>query len=197
MAEISRLKHNGHMTTFAIRDARHYDCGRMARMLRPDHEAALVRVGVNTHRELRATFDGSYYRKAFLIDGKLAGMGGAVGSILSPFAFVWVALTDRATRYPIQIIREARKHLAEIMVTKTELVTTVMLDDPAALRLATFLGFHVADQGLGAPAETRAGRRTLREFITSTPEMHLQLKGRPLVKMGYHAIGDDLPGLAN
>lgn len=178
------------MAHFQIREARSYDCGRIARMLRPEHEAALVRIGVNTHREIRGTFSASYYRKAFLIDGKLAGIGGVMGSILSPFGFVWLALTDRATRYPMEIVREARRQLVEIMITKNELATTVAMDDPAALRLATFLGFHVADEGFGAPAETRVGRRTLREYIMANSDLHLSFNGRPFVRMGYHRSGD-------
>lgn len=185
--------------TFEIRDAKYFDCGRIARMLRVEHEAALIRLGVHSHREIRSTFEASCYRKAFLIDGKLAGLGGVMAPLLSPAGFVWLALSDRATRYPMAIIKYAKKHLAEVMVQqmKTELHTTVLMDDPAALRLAIFLGFHVSDEGLGSAAETRSGRRTLREYIVSTPELHLQHRDARLVVMGYHARGDDLPSLSH
>ncbi len=186
------------MPIFTIRDAKVSDCGKMARMLRPAHEASFVSFGVSSHREIRTTFAASFYKKAFLIDGKLAGLGGAFGPLLSPFAFVWVCLSDRATRYPVQIVREARKQLAEIMKTREELSTIVMLNDEAALRLATFLGFHVCDHGMGAPAESRAGRRMLREYIMSTPELHVNAGKASFIRMGYHPVyGDDLPGLAN
>lgn len=186
------------MTHVEIIDARPWHCGRIARMLRPEHESALLRVGVNSHRELRTTFEASYLRKAMLIDRKLAGIGGIMGSILSPIGFAWLALTDRATRHPLAIVREVKKHLAEEMRTKTELTTTIMADDMAARRFAIFLGFHVSDEGLGAAAETRPGRRMLHEYITSTPELLVPFRGSHLIRMGYHeSTGDHAPRFSN
>lgn len=183
------------MTSFNIRDAKVQDCGKIARMLRPEHNASYVRVGISTHREMRSTFDRSYYRKAWEIDGYLAGIGGLMGSTLSPRAFVWLALTDRATRYPLEMIREARRQLADFMVTKNELVTTVHADDPAAQRFAVFLGFHVGDQ---PPAETHFGRKTLQEYILSEPKVRIPFGKSHLIRMGYHGeIDVPIPALAH
>jgi hypothetical protein len=186
------------MTQVEVIDAKLWHVGRIARMLRPEHAAALVRMGINSHRELRATFEASYVRKAMLIDGKLAGIGGIMGPLLSPIGFAWIAISDRATRYPVALVKEVRKHLAEEMKTKAELHTTIMVDDLAARRFAVFLGWHVADEGLGAAAETRPGRRTLHDHIASTPELLVPFRGSHLIKMGYHASASgDLPGLSN
>ena len=180
----------GTMAEFLIRDAKVFDCGRIARMLRPAHEAAYLRVGISTHRELRSTFDKSYYRKAWYIDGHLSGLGGLMGSTLSPRAYIWLALTDRATRYPLEMVREARRQLADFMVTKNELVTTVHAEDKAAQRFALFLGFHVGDQ---PPAETHFGRKTLQEYILSTPEVRIPFGKSHLIRMGYHGAMDVSP----
>ena len=164
-------------------------------MLRPAHDAACVRVGLSTHRELRRTFDQSYIRRAWLIDGALAGLGGLVGSTLSPRAHIWLALTDRATRYPLEMVREARRQLADFMATKNELVTTVHADDPAAQRFALFLGFHVGDQ---PAAETHFGRKTLQEYILSTPEIRIPVGKSHLIRMDYHGdVNVPIPSLAH
>jgi hypothetical protein len=195
MAETNNLAHNGRMATFEIREARVFDCGRIVRMLRPDHESAYTRVGIGSHRELRRAFDDSYFRKAWIVDGHLAGIGGLRGSTLSPRAYIWLALTDRATRYPIEMVKEARRQIADIMVTKNELLTTVHADDRAAQRFALFLGFHVGDQ---PAAETHFGRKTLQEYILSTPEVRVPFGKSHLIRMGYHGAADAAaPSLAH
>lgn len=183
------------MSNFEIRDAKAFDCGRVVRALRPEHESGYIQVGISTHRDLRRTFDGSYYRKAWLIDGHLAGLGGLMGSTLSPRAFIWMALTDRATHYPIEMVKEARRQIADIMVTKNELLTTVHADDKAAQRFALFLGFHVGDQ---PPAETHFGRKTLQEYILSEPKVRIPFGKSHLIRMGYHGeIDVPIPALAH
>lgn len=177
---------------FQIIEARARHAGQISRQLRREHQAALMRLGVGVHRQIRDTFDQSYFRRAWMIDGRLSAIGGVVGSELSPVGFVWLALTDAATRYPKQIVREARRQLDGIMVTKIELTTTIADGDEAALRLATFLGFHVEDVGLGAPGFSYFGRRRLIRHIKSSPEL-LQPLGRGMgFRMGYHAIPEHL-----
>jgi hypothetical protein len=54
----------------------------MARLLRHEHQAAAMRVGLDGHNELRAIFDLSAMRRAWLADGKLIGLGGVVGTVI-------------------------------------------------------------------------------------------------------------------
>ncbi len=102
---------------------------------------------------------------AYIASALLAGLGGVTGDPLSGLGFVWLSLTDRATRYPVAIVHEARRQLEIIMATKTMLITSIVDGDTAAKRLAVFLGFQVLNEDEGAPAETRYGRRRLVEFI--------------------------------
>src|ERR1700678_2700270 len=127
------------MTTFTVIPARANHCGQMCRMLRLEHRLAMARVNMDMHRELRRCFDASAFRRAWLIDGTLAGLGGIMGNVLSPYGFGWLALTEEARRSPTAVSKEARRQLDEIMSLKHELATTIIAGDESAKRLAIFL----------------------------------------------------------
>lgn len=174
------------MAIFQVIEAKPFHCGQMARLLRVEHRKALALVGVDTHRELRASFDDSYFRKAWLIDGKLAGLGGVRGTSLSPFGFVWLALSAEALKYPLEIVREARWQMRFIMTTKMEIYTTLIDHDETARRFAVFMGFHVAEEGEGARAHTRGGRRALVRYIEEDHPQRVPFGDSHVVAMGYH-----------
>lgn len=174
------------MTDFTIVEAKPWHCGAMSRLLRHEHRNAVAVLGIDSHRELRTLFDASAYRRAWLIDGKLAGLGGVTGSEMAAIGFVWLTLTEQGTHYPIAIVKEARRLLDEIMVTKRELATTILAGDHAAKRLAIFLGFHVSHDGPGSPASTRFARRDLARFLDSNPELRIPIGTSYVIPMGYH-----------
>lgn len=169
-----------------IVDARLHHCGQMSRLLRTEHHGALAKLGINTHRELRARYNESPFRKAWIVDGELAALGGVMGSTLATAGFVWLALSQRATRYPLAIVREARRQLDEIMLVKRELATTIINGDEAAKRLAIFLGFHVSHGGRGDRAFSRFGRRDLASFIETYPDSRIAIGNNFVIAMGYH-----------
>lgn len=174
---------------FQIIDAKPYHCGQMARLLRVDHERALIGMGIDAHRELRRMFEGSHHRRAWMIDGKLSALGGVLAPRVAATGFLWLALSQWATRFPVAMVREARKQIDEIMVVKRELATTILPNDAAALRFAVFLGFHVADDGDGARAFTHEGRRMLMEFARAAKVCHVPCGGSYVIAMGYHHDG--------
>lgn len=131
------------MTDFQIIDAKPFHCGAMARALRGDHRRAVLALGVDVHRELRARFDASALRRAWLIDGQLAGLGGVTGMSLSAHGMIWLALAQEAVdRFPVAMMRTARAQLAQFMAIKRELVTVLLAGDAAAVRFALHLGFE-------------------------------------------------------
>ena len=132
------------MTEFRIIEAREYHCGQIVRRLREEHHAAIMGLGVNAHREIRAKFDDSAFRRAWLIDGRLAGLGGVTGPIASSSGFIWLALTAQATRYPVAVMKEARRQMANILSIKRDLVSSLIPGDRTAIRFATRLGFEIA-----------------------------------------------------
>lgn len=174
------------MPDFTIIPAKPFHCGQMCRLLRHEHAQAIAMLGIDSHREMRRLFDTSSFTRAWLIDGKMAALGGVVGNLLSPYGFVWLALTEQARRYPLAIIKEARRQLDYIMTTKKELATTVLDGDPAARRLAIFLGFHVAHDGPGQQAYSRSGRRHLARYIESDPDLRIPIGAGYAVALGYH-----------
>jgi hypothetical protein len=146
---------------FQIVEARPWHCGQMVRLLRAEQQRAIARLGVDSHRELRSRFETSAFRRAWLIDGTLAGLGGVTGSLLAAEGYVWLALSDAASRYPLAIVREARRQLAEAGVMKRLLVTSILDGDDGAKRFAIFLGFVLADNIAATPAASRFGRRSI------------------------------------
>jgi hypothetical protein len=117
---------------FTVIEARPWHCGRMARLLRIEHASAIARLGIDSHRELSSRFGESAFRRAWLIDGELAALGGVTGPQMAAWGFLWLALSERARRYPVAIVKEAKRQLAEIMVVKRELATTILDNDAAA-----------------------------------------------------------------
>ncbi len=133
------------MSRFAILEAQPYHCGQIVRKLREEHQEAITWLGINSHREIRDKFDASTFRRAWTIDGRLAGLGGVVGTAISSEGFVWLALTNEASRHPYAVAREAIRQIDEIMVTKRTLHTCLIPEDKTALRFASKLGFEIID----------------------------------------------------
>lgn len=179
------------MIDFTIVEGKAHHCGQMVRMLRHEHDSALSVMGINLHRELRGQFDASCYRRAWLIDGRLAALGGVVGSQLAAYGFVWLAISEEARRYPVAMIKEGRRQLDEIMQVKRELLTTILNGDEAAKRFAIFLGFHVSHNGPGTTAHTHEARRQLAKFIDHNPDYRVPINGSYVITMGYHRDDDE------
>lgn len=175
------------MTKFEIVEAKPWHCGAMARMLRHRHLAIVEQAGVNVHRELRQCFDASAFRRAWLIDGELAAIGGVMGTLASPTGTIWLALSERATRYPLAIVKEARRQIADIMATRQQILTSIVFGDDAARRLAIFLNFHVAHDGVGDAAYSRAARKALSQAVETYDERIVSFGGVRAVIMGYRA----------
>lgn len=134
------------MHHFQIIEAKPYHCGRIVRMLRREHQNAMTIIGQKAHHELRTCFDHSAFRRAWLIDGQLAAVGGVVGTSLSSAGYIWLALTQEATKYPVAVFKEAKTQLREILQVKRKLVTTTYCDDATATRFAERLGFERREQ---------------------------------------------------
>jgi hypothetical protein len=172
---------------FEVVEAQPWHCGQILRKLRLEHREAIERVGMRAHQELRILFDAAYLRRAWLIDGRLAAIGGVSGSILSPFGFAWVVLSEEATRHPVALLRETMRQLDNVMTTKTELVTTIIGGDAAAKRFAIFLGFHCEDEGMGSPAYSKFSRRNLANYLEMSPDIRVPVGNGYYIQMGYHA----------
>lgn len=171
------------MPRFEIVEAKAWHCGAMSRLLRLEHQKAVAMIGLNSHRELRGMFDDSTFRKAWFIDGKLSAVGGVTGPALSSYGIVWLAFSNAATKYPMAIIKESRRQIAEIMQTKRLLICTLVEGDEASERLAIFLGFVPARSNDSVyPAESRFGRKEVARQLKEIEEARVPL-GTGYVKM--------------
>lgn len=174
------------MPHFQIIEAKMHHCGKMVRRLRNEHARAIAGLGADAHLELTSIYFASAYRRAWLIDGELAALGGVSGSLLSPYGYVWLALSNLTLKYPIAIIKEARRQLDQLMLVKRELATTVIGDDVAAQRFAIFLGFHVEHNGRGSPALSRFSRRDLGSYLGENADLRKPYGNGYIFQMGYH-----------
>jgi hypothetical protein len=153
------------MPVFEVIEAKRRHCGAMARRLRSEQAEATARLGVHTHRQLVQVFENSSWRRAWLIDGRLAGLGGVEGPILSATGIIWLAFTADACRYPVAMVKESRRQLQEIMQMKRQIVTTLFAGDSASHRFAIHLNFET----FGDPIE-KNGQRLIPIFLGEMPQ---------------------------
>lgn len=161
------------MTEFSVIEAKAWHCGQMARILRAEQTRALTNAGIDVHREMRHSFDESCYRRAWLIDGNLAALGGVVGSPLEINAYVWVAVSRLAQRYPLAMIKEFRRQMIYARATHDMLVTSILPEDGQSLRFAVFMGFHAARSGRGQAALSKMSRHDLARFLEDEPDIRI------------------------
>ncbi len=177
------------MPRFEIVEAKPWHCGAMVRLLRREHQKAVAMVGLNSHRELRAAFDDSIFRKAWLLDGKLAALGGVTGPAISSYGLIWLALTNEATKYPMAVIKEARRQIAEIMRTKRLLISSILEGDKASERFAIFLGFvPAADGDSMLPASSRFGRTEVARQLNEMENVRVPFGTGYVKVMSYRQI---------
>lgn len=131
------------MTLLQPIEARAHHCGQISRQLRAEHRDILDQMHVPTHRELRDAFDASVIRRAWLLNGSLCALAGITGTSASSHGVIWLALTDEATKHPVQVARGAMRFIEEVMRVKRTLSTTLLADDRHGMLLLYFLGFHV------------------------------------------------------
>ena len=131
------------MPKFEIIPARPWHCGQIARLIRSEECEAMIAAGLDPHEEIRNAFDNTMRPKAWLIDGRLAALGGVAGNTLSFHAFLWLALAEFAGKYPVAVVKEARRQIALAVVPGMPPATALLYGDEKALRFARFLGFGV------------------------------------------------------
>lgn len=174
-----------------IVDAKIRHCGQIARYLRVDHAAMLMRRDVPIHRELRRHFDASYYRRSAFVDGHLAAVWGCEGALISSSGFLWLALSQYALKFPTAALRYAKREIDHLAKTKTELGTTLLPEDEAAQRLAVFLGFESRDGFGGGRARSRKFRSNLMRYWRSNTELLVDTGRNAQIAVIWHRQGSD------
>jgi hypothetical protein len=160
-------------------------CGPLSRILRHEHAAASLGVGESVHHELRRNLSSSFMVRGWAIDGQVNALAGAIGAQLSPFCHVWMAISQRFTRYPKYVVSESRAMLDELMQSKMEIRTTITGDDAAALRFAVHMGFASTET---PAAFSHYGRRLVMNCLREDPEVRVPHGTGYAVPMFYDGV---------
>ncbi len=73
-------------------------------------------------------------------------MFGVSGSFASADGYVWMGISRQAFKFQKSMIRETRRQLDEMMISKRRLATVIFRGDTAGLRFARFLGFEMSQE---------------------------------------------------
>jgi len=123
-------------------DAKTWHCGQMVRQLRAEDRDGALACGVDAHHELRRRLDASAIARAVLIDGRLAALGGLIGTILARESWVWLVVAPWAIRRNARALgRLAVIYVGSFMQLRHGLYATIFAGDIKAARLVEFLGF--------------------------------------------------------
>jgi hypothetical protein len=130
---------------FEVREAKPWHVGQMARILRKDLAEHIQKNDMNIHKEMKKVFNESYYRKIWLIDGKLSAIGGVAGSAISCTGFIWVALNSNSSSFPIEMVKESRRQINLALQFHSKLIATTFYGDIRSRRFIEFFGFTEYD----------------------------------------------------
>lgn len=173
------------MPKFEIIEARPWHVGQIVRIIRREHMDALDRTGANPHRELNAAFASSFVRKAWLVDGKLAALGGVCGSLMETEGVVWIAASKVVRKYPVHFVKATKSYLDQVMTVKTVLRAMILTDDETSLRFACFMGFHPQTGYFADSAQSQEGRKYLVRHIKANEDIHFKIGGGSVVSLAY------------
>lgn len=102
--------------------------------------------GLEPRRALFRAFTDSRYSRTALIDGIPVAMWGIIGPALSGNAEVWLALGDKASRYPLSIVRRTKSELADMAERCGILYARIRREDRRAMLFAVTMGFRISEQ---------------------------------------------------
>lgn len=169
------------MTSHAVVAASVLHMKPLARGMRTAAYLTVSDAGYDPRLALRRTMGQSHHCRTALIDGVPVAMWGVVGALLAESAYVWLIMADDITNMPLTIVREAKTQLAEIMIHYEEVAITIMPDDDAALRFATYLGFHDRHHG-----DDARSRKQIERDIRENPENRVSIGESYVIALGYH-----------
>jgi hypothetical protein len=132
------------MTSFSTTVANRASCSEIACAMRGDHLDALCVLGLDPLHEAVVAFDQTPHPIAWLIDDKLAAMGGvAAAPWLSPHGICWMVVSESATRFARALLTEVRRQLDAAQELYPLIVAPLCPADKKSLRFAAHLGFAV------------------------------------------------------
>ncbi len=158
---------------FEVIDAKPHHVGQILRRMRAEETEAISQIGIAVHREMRHVLGASSFARAWMIDGRLAAIGGVTGMLASSEGHLWLVLSREALRHPVAMLKEAKRQFSLAIETRRAVTTTVAVGDTAGLRFAGHFGFvHKGIQGRPGFIEMDLGassRRPVRRSADTQP----------------------------
>lgn len=130
--------------TFSVVDTVPWHIWYVADNLRDAQKQAAEHLGAPVRETLMRMAAASAFVRTWFRDDEPIGVGGVTGTMLSSQGRIWLALTNAAERYPVEMMRTARR---ELDLLNMKLATDVFNDDLAAIRFAEHLGFRSVKSG--------------------------------------------------
>ena len=132
------------MPHFETIPAKRSHCSQMACRMRDDHREAIIGLGLDPFQEIAMAFDQTPNPTAWLINNKLAALGGVAGPpLLCPLGFAWLVVAEHAIRFRHPFVKVVKQQLDAVQKLHPILVTPLCPADKKSLRFAAFLGFAV------------------------------------------------------
>ena len=103
--------------------------------------------GMSLRRMMRRTFQSSLFTQAALSEGKCIAMWGMCGELVGVEGIPWLLTAPEVERFPVAILREAKKAVAAMLDARPYLANYVLSDYKQAVKLVSLIGFSV-DQPL-------------------------------------------------
>jgi hypothetical protein len=132
------------MPAYTIVDAEPAHLDELHARLRALDCLELTACGTSARVHLQQCYDGAVLRKTAFVEDQIAAMWGLqCGTLLSGEAYPWFLTAAAVERVPIAVVKEARKHLAEMLEVRSRLVNYVLASYAGAVRLIGVLGFRL------------------------------------------------------
>lgn len=138
------------MIVYSTALAKPWHCGALARKVRDEQIEIAIGLNRNAHRDIRSCFDNSgFVRSLVTPDGRVVGMGGVLGSLVSPEGTIWAVVSKEAASNPRLLTSHAVRTLTYLRTVKRRLYAAPFAADKASVRFAEWLGFKRIEDETG------------------------------------------------
>lgn len=117
----------------------------VANRLRIEERIEFEAMGLVPRHALYNLWKNSSYRRTAFVDGEIAAVWGCAGMVLSTVGNAWFSTTPVIERVPMTFVKQARRGLAEMMQSKSTLISACGDSFERSIRLWTMLGFKLGD----------------------------------------------------
>ena len=127
------------------------DVYRLCAAMRPRDREEALGLGLDPKQGMRSQFRSAVLRKTYFVDGRIAAMSGMCGPLIGDVGEPYLVTAEGVERVPIQMVKQARAAVAEMLSLRSRLEGRVLADYTGAVRLLEVLGFTLGPPELTGP----------------------------------------------